>query len=512
MTRRDRLALTLILLLGLSLRLWRVDAPFVDAHAWRQLDTAAMARNFYQTSFVPFDPQVDWGGRHGYLEAEFPLVPAIIAVAYHVWGPREIVGRVIVIMFSLGLIWAVHRLARALDGRPAVGHAAAFLIAVSPAMVFFGRIVIPDTPMVFFMTLALAGFVEFARRDSGRWLWIAAGSLTLACLVKLPAVFLGPAILAALVQARGWRVLRDPRIWIAGAVPLALTAAWYWHAHNVFERTGLTMGILGVQAKTYPGWVSAGPWPAMYSKWSTSALLSDPDFYQRMGMRFYHFLLLPAGLVGAAIGAAIWRGWGRLTLAVWLLASFVFFFIAGEVQRVHEYYQLPFVVIGAIYFGVVAWPLFDGDQRRAWFPSAAGRTAFSVLVTLLGLLSFYGSSVTQAFFTPRDQAVRMRHIGAAVQAVTQPNDLTIVVDDYGIQSPILLYFARLKGWSFDPGDVSPGMIGSLQGLGARYFLCTQWREFSAARPDTAAVLQTMAQVPLPGTPPNTVLLDLKRSR
>jgi hypothetical protein len=135
-----------------------------------------------------------------------------------------------------------------------------------------------------------------------------------------------------------------------------------------------------------------------------------------------------------------------------------------------------------------------------------------VLVALLGLLSFYGSSVTQTFFTPRDQAVRMRHIGAAVQAVTQPNDLTIVVDDYGIQSPILLYFARLKGWSFDPGDVSPGVIGSLQGLGARYFLCTQWREFSAARPDTAAVLQTMAQVPLPGTPPNTVLLDLRRSR
>ena len=41
-----------------------------------------MARNFYEGSFFPFDPQVDWGGRTGYLEAEFPLVPALIAILY----------------------------------------------------------------------------------------------------------------------------------------------------------------------------------------------------------------------------------------------------------------------------------------------------------------------------------------------------------------------------------------------------------------------------------------------
>jgi 4-amino-4-deoxy-L-arabinose transferase-like glycosyltransferase len=512
MLQSDRRTLALILLLGLALRLLYVGAPYVDAHAWRQLDTAAMARNFYETSFVPFDPQVDWGGRRGYLEAEFPLVPAIIALLYFVTGVRDVVGRAVIIAFSLGLIWAVHRLARALDGRASAAAAAAFLVAVSPAMVFFGRIVIPDTPMVFFMTLALAGFVEFARTDSRRWLWLGTASLTLACLVKLPAVFVGPAILAALLQARGVKTLRDPRVWIAGAIPLALTAAWYWHAHVVFERTGLTMGILGVQAKTYPAIVSPGPWPAMYSKWSTGALLSDPDFYQRMLMRFYHFLLMPAGLVCAVLGAAIWRGWGRLTLAVWLAASLVFFFIAGEVERVHEYYQLPFVAIGAVYFGAIAWPLFDAEERRRWFPGAPGQAGFAVVLTLLALLSFYGSSVTQSFFQPRDQAVRMRNIGAALQSVTEANDLAIVVDDYGIQSPILLYFAHLKGWSFDPTDVSPQVIGSLRGLGARYFLTTQWNEFKAARPDTAAVLETMGEVAIPGAPRNTMLLDLRATR
>ena len=340
-----------ILALGAALRLYHVTAPFLDAHAWRQLDTAAMARNFYEGPFFPLDPRVDWGGRNGYLEAEFPLVPAVIAVLYQLFGFHEILGRLLVIGSALGLIWCVYRLAMALDGRVAVARAAAFLMAISPAAVFFGRIVIPDTPMIFLSALALLGFVEFARADSQKWLAAGAAALTLACLLKLPAVFLGPAIVAALVRGRGWAVFRDPRVWIAGVVPLTLTAAWYWHAHTIFERTGLTMGILGAPTKFYPAYVSPGPWPSIYAKWSTTALLTDVDFYERMFVRFYHFLLLPVGFAGAVLGGLIWRGWGRPVLAVWLASNVVFFFIAGEVERVHEYYQLPFIVIGAITWG-----------------------------------------------------------------------------------------------------------------------------------------------------------------
>src|SRR5689334_7051214 len=289
-----------------------------------------MARNFYEGSFIPFDPQVDWGGRYGYLEAECPLIPALIAVLYKVTGLHETVGRLVIIAFSLALIWATYRLALILDGRVSVANGAAFLLAVSPAAIFFGRIVIPDTPMVFFTVLALVGFAEFSRNDSTRWMWIGAASLTIACLLKLPAVFVGPAIVALLVQYRGWRAFRDPRVWIAGVVPLAITAAWYWRAHIIFERTGLTMGILGAPTKMYPAYVSPGPWPNVYSKWSTAALLTDPAFYERMFVRFYHVLLLPFGFVGAILGGFLWRAAGRSAMVVWLISLTIFFFIAGE--------------------------------------------------------------------------------------------------------------------------------------------------------------------------------------
>jgi 4-amino-4-deoxy-L-arabinose transferase-like glycosyltransferase len=511
MRDRDRLALVLILALGAALRLFHLDAAFLDTHAWRQLDTAAMARNFYEGSFIPFDPQVDWGGKAGYLEAEFPLVPGVIALVYRLAGLHETLGRLVIILTSLGLIWAVYRLSIALDGRPSVARGAAFLMAVSPMAVFFGRIVIPDTPMMLCLVVALVGFVEFARNGSNRWLVAGASCLTLACLLKLPAVFLGPPIVAALVQARGWRVFRDPRVWIAGTVPLLLTAAWYWHAHEIFVRTGLTMGILGAPTKFYPAYISAGPWPSIYSKWSTSVLLTDPEFYRRMFMRFYHLLLLPVGFVGALVGAMIWRGWGRFVLAVWLASNIVFFFIAGEVHRVHEYYQLPFVVIGAIYFGAAVWPVFDGDWLRAqlgpgWRPVVVA----GAVLTIGAVASFYASGVTEAYFAPRGMAEKMLQAGQAIDAVTGDNDLAVVVDDYGIMSPILLYFAHLKGWSFDPGDVSPEVVDNLRRLGARYFVTTQWSGFSRARPDAASFLEHFELVTVPGAPGDTVVRDLRR--
>jgi 4-amino-4-deoxy-L-arabinose transferase-like glycosyltransferase len=513
MTSRDRAALTLILALGCALRLYQVDAPFVDAHAWRQLDTAAMARNFYETSFVPFDPQVDWGGRKGYLEAEFPLVPAVIAAVYRVAGLHETLGRYVIIAFSLALVWAVYRLAIALGRGPAAARAAALLMAVSPCAMFFGRIVIPDTPMMFFSVVALIGFVEFARTASSRWLLAGAAALTIACLLKLPAVFLGPAIVAALVQFRGWTAFREPRVWLAGVVPLALTALWYWHAHLVFKDTGLTMGILGAPTKFYPAYVSPGPWPSIYSKWSTTALLTDYDFYQRMFMRFYHLLLLPVGFVGALVGGVLWRGKGGAVLGVWLVANTVFFFIAGEVHRVHEYYQLPFLVIGAIAFGAIAWPVFDGDWiRKATGSGRVAVVAVAAALVVVSLASFYASGITQSHFNPRGGAERMLQAGRALDAITDDNDLAVVVDDYGIMSPILLYFAHLKGWSFDPGDVRPDVIDNLRRLGARYFVTTQWSNLQKVRPEATSFLEGYEEVQVPGAPADTDVRDLRRRK
>ena len=41
---RDALPLAAIVLLGIGLRLLYISSPLLDAHRWRQIDTAVMAR------------------------------------------------------------------------------------------------------------------------------------------------------------------------------------------------------------------------------------------------------------------------------------------------------------------------------------------------------------------------------------------------------------------------------------------------------------------------------------
>jgi hypothetical protein len=48
--------------LCLGLRLVHLGAPLVDEQAWRQTDTAAVARNYYEEGFSFFHPRVDWRG------------------------------------------------------------------------------------------------------------------------------------------------------------------------------------------------------------------------------------------------------------------------------------------------------------------------------------------------------------------------------------------------------------------------------------------------------------------
>jgi len=58
----DRTILLSLIVLQLLLTSYHITSPFLDYHAWRQADTAAIARNFYHNGFNILYPQIDWGG------------------------------------------------------------------------------------------------------------------------------------------------------------------------------------------------------------------------------------------------------------------------------------------------------------------------------------------------------------------------------------------------------------------------------------------------------------------
>jgi predicted membrane-bound mannosyltransferase len=191
---------------------WYFESALIDAHSWRQITNADIARHF-MTTLDLLHPQVSWGGRDGIVGMEFPLLQWLTGVMWRVTGESHVVARLVALLFSVGGVACLYGLGARLLGRPA-GLAAAALMAVAPSTVFFGRTFLSDTPMLTFMIAAVwAWDVYFERAGRGR-LAVAAALTALAAFVKLPAILvLAPIVGTAAappssahlpIAARGW--------------------------------------------------------------------------------------------------------------------------------------------------------------------------------------------------------------------------------------------------------------------------------------------------------------------
>jgi 4-amino-4-deoxy-L-arabinose transferase-like glycosyltransferase len=496
---------------ALALRLIQFGAPLADAHRWRQVENAAVAWNFHVRGINPFYPEVNWGGPGpAWVQMEFPLLPALMAVGYSIAGERESVGRLIVVASSIGLIVAIFALGAHLFGR-AAARAAALLVAVSPTAVFFGRVPMADTPAIAAATLALLAALIHVDGGHRRWAVAAGGSLAVALLLKpTTALVLAPIAWAAWRQ-RGWTVWRDWSLIGAVLVPILATAAWHWHAESLYQQTGLTLGVWR-RWGTLPPEVAAVAAPSSSpSAWATYELLVDSGFYEQLLRRFWTLHLTPVGVIIGLLGAVISRRTrGGRVCFTWVGAGIVYMVALASGNLAHEYYQLPVLPPMALLFGVAAAPIFDS----AWIARLEGgystRIGIGVLAVGSGVLCFYMSGVVGTHFRREALEVGPTVMGAAVARATPADAVLITIDNAaGPNSPILLYHARRRGWSLDLATASPHTIEHLRRRGATHFATTLHSQVRAVSPEMATYLRPLPVVRLEGAPDDCRLFDLR---
>lgn len=501
--------------MAVAFRLYRLDVPYVDAHSWRQVTNADIARLWTEQPINIFFPPVSWGGPNGYVGLEFPLLQAVTAVFWRIVGHNEPLGRLVPLVFSVASVWLMYLLGTRLFGRPA-GRGAAFLLAFSPTYVYFGRTLLSDVPMVCFSIAAVLAYVKYCSAD-GRPRHAVAGAicLALAGLVKIPAiVILGPIMWTGWL-ARRWKLVHDE--WFMAGVTAACgaIALWYLHADRIYLETGLTQAIFRPSG-TYSGELAsyAGTFLTV-SHWTS---LDEP----RMGAqlyaiaeRFWDLHLTRIGTVGVVLGAlAFWKP-RRTIVDVWLLAGLALLFVSIPGQFNHEFHQLPLLPPLALYFGIAAAPLFDGARLTGWIRLPAARPVALTLVAALwgavALWSFADSPIFIALYRPNHLNTALIDAGRAIDAAIPRDALVVTVeyDRYGTNSPMLLYYAHRKGWSFDATSIRPVTVEYLRSNdGACYFATSHWSILEAMQVDTATYVRQYPEIHLPNTQREYRLFDL----
>lgn len=215
----EYIILSLILIVGFLVRLYKINNPIADWHSWRQADTASVARiyvekgvdllfpRYHDISSIQsgiFNPQ-------GYRFVEFPFYSAIQAVLTSSFPALsiEVWGRLVTIVSALITAYFLYLIGKRYLGGVG-GLLTAFFYLFIPFNIYFTRVILPDPFGVMLGVASLWLFIRFI--DSNRNFYLVlSGAIFSACLLMKPyfIFYLVPAIYLTIQKFGFRRILKD---------------------------------------------------------------------------------------------------------------------------------------------------------------------------------------------------------------------------------------------------------------------------------------------------------------
>jgi len=426
----DAVILGCVLIAGLILRLYQINAPLSDAYSWRQADTAAVARNFAKDGFNLLKPHYDdlssiqsgIDNPQGLRFVEAPIYNAIFAVAYKVLPilPIEVYGRITTIIFSLIIIAILYYLLLKEVSRTA-SFFGALTYAILPAFVFFSRVVLPETAAVLFVLLSILFLYWWQPQRKAASLLNFTISLicfAISILIKPTVVFYGFALVYLFIIRYKFEVLKKLDFYFyffLAALPFIL-----WRLYILKYPEGIpSSDWLIAMVNTYEGQKNIFFKPAFF-RWV---------FYERISLMIFGGFLTPFFIAGVLTKLK------KPFLHILLISGFIYIFVfqGGNVQ--HEYYQTILLPPLALFTGI-GLGLFLEDRKKFIHPLFVYPLIIFSFVLSFSFSYYYK---VKGFYTyPAD----LNQMAKIIDTFTLPTD-KIITDRLG--DTTLLYLADRKG-------------------------------------------------------------------
>src|SRR3989339_2159553 len=322
-----------IVLFSIIMHLKGITSPLLDFHAWRQTQTAMIARNYYENGFKFFNPQVDWYGQESNKRAgtEFPVFSFIIALLYKMFGMHDILGRFLAVFFSaMSSVYLFLLLRKYFEFWYA--YISTLIFIILPINIYFTRTVQPESIMLFSIISGLYYFINYLENPSKiLQLIFSFVLLTIAPLVKLPSLYVLLPIGFLAYNKWGWKVIYRIEIWLFNIFLVSNVFLWYR-----FAKTG--MDVLPLKINDYIYMLK---------------ILGQPKFWiMHFLSRFVELTTTYAGLLFFIIG--FWFIVLKKHLyffGVWFISVVIYIIAIGEYGYIHQYTALPYAPINAVFIG-----------------------------------------------------------------------------------------------------------------------------------------------------------------
>lgn len=466
--------LLIILVLALSVRLYKIDSPIADWHSWRQADTAAVTRNFIKEGFSPLIPKYDDMSRvadvgipnlNRYRFVEFPIYNIAVYPFYLYLGIYDKYSRLVSVLFSLGSIVFLYLICKKYLG-VATSLLTAGVYALLPFNIFFSRTTLPEPTFLFF-ALGMMYFVN-------KYIWkndLITGFLAIlftatAFLIKPWAIFFVTPLIYSLYCKYGARIPKKFILFaLISIVPFILWRLWILQSPEGIP--GSSWLLNGDHIRFHPA----------FWWWLIS---------ERIGRE----ILGATGLVLFVIGFVV-KPKNSYFLHVWLISLFSYFaiFATGSVR--HNYYQYIFVPIAAVFLTLGFVYLIKGISN--FLP----RISTIPLALLFLVLSFYFSWIqVKGFYQINNPVI----VEAGIKADEVLSKNAIVVAPYNGDTAFL-YQTNRPGFGF----VTTSLIAMVADYGVTNYVSTSrddktnWviRHFKLIEDNPKFVIADLTQIIVP---------------
>ena len=417
--------LSIVLLVGFGVRLYKINNPIADWHSFRQADTAAVSRLYIKNGIDLLHPryydlsstQSRMFNPEGYRFVEFPIYNALHALLAKnfTFFSLEVWGRLLTILFTEISAIIVFLLGNRFVGKWG-GLISAFFFLFIPFNIYFTRVILPEPMAVCFALTAVYLFVRYIDLGKDRYLYFSAVLFFMATLIK-PFLLFYTIPLIYLINKKYplKKVLKEPKLLIKyllfSAIILIPFFAW---------RAWMSNFPAGI-----PGW-----------KWMLNGdgIRFRPAFWRWIfGERLGIMILGVWGLVLFYFGVLSQKK-GQQFINFFLLGLFAYVCLFATVNVRHDYYQtiaIPAIALALAQGAMYLWAAKDFNKRLS---------RLLLIFSILFMLSSAAYQIKEFYKVNHPELVE---VGKEVDMLL-PKDAIIIAPYNG--DTAFLYQTKRRGW------------------------------------------------------------------